>query len=78
MNDKLTIKETAKLLNVSIDTLRRWDKSNKLKAARNQNGRIYYNKTEIDGFLMAINRLKLARKWLLKSAPAILPDLFYC
>ena len=32
--EKLTIGEAAKYLQVSIDTLRRWDKSKKLQALR--------------------------------------------
>ena len=44
MKDKLiTIKEAAKILGVSCDTLRRWDKAGKLKAKRHpmNNYRIY-------------------------------------
>ena len=43
----LTIRKAAKVLGVSPDTLRRWDKSNKLKANRHpmNNYRIYSIKT---------------------------------
>lgn len=39
----VTIGEAAKLLNVSIQTIRRWDKSGKLKATRHpmNNFRLY-------------------------------------
>ncbi len=42
----VTIKEAAKILDVSCDTLRRWDKAGKLKAKRHpiNNYRIYIPK----------------------------------
>ena len=48
MKDKLiTIKEAAKILGVSCDTLRRWDKAGKLKAKRHpmNNYRVYSART---------------------------------
>jgi excisionase family DNA binding protein len=43
----LTIRQAAKLLGVSTDTLRRWDKAGKLKASRHpmNNYRIYSAQT---------------------------------
>lgn len=42
-NKLVTIKEAAKILDVSCDTLRRWDKAGKLKAKRHpiNNYRVY-------------------------------------
>ena len=48
----LTINEAAKLLDVSIDTLRRWDKNGKLKAFRlKEDGYRYYPKETIELYL---------------------------
>ncbi len=51
----LTIKKTAKLLGVTPQTLRNWDKSGKLKALRNpiNNYRIYRT-SDIELFLRKI------------------------
>ena len=51
----ITINEAAKFLGVSIDTLRRWDKSGKLKATRQQkNGYRYYPRETIELYLQDI------------------------
>jgi len=72
----LTINQAAKILNVSIDTLRRWDKNGKLKAIRHKEaGYRFYSKEMIELFLKDI--FTLAKKWL--TDPPILPDPdFYC
>lgn len=57
-----TITEAAKLLGVSVDTLRRWDKSGKLTAIRKEGGtHRYYTKRDLE--LAASDLLKLANKW---------------
>ena len=43
----VTITIAAELLQVSINTLRSWDKNKKLKAKRAQNGYRYYNISDI-------------------------------
>lgn len=72
----LKINEAAKLLNVSIDTLRRWDKSGKLKAVRQQlNGYRYYSREIIELYLKDI--FAIAKKW--AASPPALPELeYYC
>jgi hypothetical protein len=48
MNRKLLkIGKTAKLLGISIDTLRRWDKSGKLSSVRHPGGHRYYDPEDI-------------------------------
>jgi len=56
----LTIGETAQLMGVSIDTLRRWDKNGKLRAIHKKSGHRYYNEADIkilkkDLFILAQN-----------------------
>lgn len=72
----LKINQAAKLLNVSIDTLRRWDKKGKLRAVRRkEDGYRYYPKEIIDLYLKDI--FALAKKWVVD--PPVLPEpQFYC
>lgn len=72
----ITIKEAAKLLNVSIDTLRRWDKNGKLKAVRQQkNGYRYYSREMVELYLQEI--FAIAKKWV--TDPPVLPESeYYC
>ena len=72
----LTINEAAKLLNVSIDTLRRWDKKGELKAVRHKEGGYrYYPRETIELYLKDI--FAIAKKW--ASNSPILPEQeYYC
>lgn len=72
----LTINEAAKRLHVSIDTLRRWDASGKLKAVRQQkNGYRYYPRETIELYLQDI--FALAKMWAV-SPPALPESAYYC
>lgn len=72
----LTIKEAAKLLGVSIDTLRRWDSSGKLKATRSAGGHRYYPPEQLERF--AQDLFFLARVWAESpQAPELAPE-HYC
>lgn len=45
----LTIRQAAEILNVHVETLRRWDKSGKLKATRiNERGDRRYKQEDIE------------------------------
>lgn len=46
----ITISTAALLLQVSLNTLRNWDKKGKLKAKRAKNGYRYYNISELMKF----------------------------
>lgn len=76
MEEKLlTISEAAKVLGVSIDTLRRWDKSGKLIAIRKAGGtHRYYAQKDLEIF--ASDLIKLSYGWV--SDGFDLPERFYC
>lgn len=73
--DLLTIREAAEFLGVSIDTLRRWDKSGKLVAFRKEGGtHRYYKKQDLEMF--SNDLLKLAHAWAVSGGN--IPSEFYC
>lgn len=76
MNQELlTIREAAEFLGVSIDTLRRWDKSGKLVAIRKEGGtHRYCKKEDLEAF--PGDPLKLARAWAFSGGN--IPSKFYC
>lgn len=83
MIKEFTIKETANILAVNTQTLRRWDKSGRLKAKRKRTGKIsryYYYENEIEDFLSADFSVlfKIARKWYSSPSPRQIPRRFYC
>ena len=51
MDRLLTLKETGKLLNVSKQTLQRWDNSGKLIAVRTEGGHRRYKLSDIEKIL---------------------------
>jgi excisionase family DNA binding protein len=59
--DRFAIGEAAEYLNVSVDTLRRWDASGKLKALRSLGGHRYYPKEQLQRFVSDIE--SVARVW---------------
>lgn len=71
----LTISEAAKFLGVSLDTLRRWDKSGKLVAIRKDGGtHRYYAKKDLE--LLDSDVLKLAHDWAVSGGD--ISSRFYC
>lgn len=76
MEEKLfNIREAARFLRVSIDTLRRWDKSGKLVATKKAGGtHRYYAKKDLE--LFSSDLIKFASEWAL-FGKEISPDL-YC
>ena len=51
MGRLLTIKDTASYLNVSQDTLRKWDKADKLKPLKTAGGHRRYDTDTLDDFI---------------------------
>ena len=76
MEEKLlSIREASIILGVSIDTLRRWDKSGKLVAIRKAGGvHRFYKEKDLEMF--ASDLIKLAYEWTTDSFE--LPARFYC
>ncbi len=73
--DLITISDAAKILGVSIDTLRRWDKSGKLNPIKTSDAgyRLYY-KSQIELFLNDL--FSAAKDWVLKGTE--ISSEFYC
>ena len=62
MDRLLTLKETGKLLNVSKQTLQRWDNSGKLIAVRTEGGHRRYKLSDIEKILGENNNLSSDKK----------------
>lgn len=61
-NKLISIGEAAKLLGVSIDTLRRWDMAGRLQSTRsNPRGHRYYRQSDIEQYLQDVD--VIARHW---------------
>jgi excisionase family DNA binding protein len=72
----ISIGEAAEMLDVSVDTLRRWDESGKLKAVRSAGGHRNYRKHDIEIFLSDL--YKMAQDWVSTSEASELPKTYYC
>ena len=71
----ITISEAAEILRVSIDTLRRWDKSGKLNPVKiSEAGYRLYYRSQVELFLDDL--FNLAKNWVLKNNE--IPLHFYC
>lgn len=71
----MTIGEAAMALDVSVDTLRRWDESGRFPSVRNTpTGYRYYSKKAVEIYLSDL--LKLATDWI--SSGEEIPAHFYC
>ncbi len=77
MEEKLIpISEAALRVGVSIDTLRRWDESGKLRATRKSpGGTRYYSEKSIEIFLNEL--FQVAYEWATNSEPTEIPSTFY-
>lgn len=73
----ISIGEAAKMLNISIDTLRRWDKEGHLKSTRiSKTGHRYYNLRELE--LLNIDLFKVAKEWVTNNVSYEPDNKFYC
>ena len=71
----LTIAQAAEILGVSLDTLRRWDKSGKLVAIKKDGGtHRYYREKDLEIF--ASDLMKFASEWVQDGVE--FPGTFYC
>jgi|TARA_Y100000031_G_scaffold142928_1_gene172938 hypothetical protein len=78
----LTISQTAKMLGVSIQTLRRWDDANKLSPIRKSvTGNRYYTRDDIDNYIKNNKGkliFKLAKSWITNDLKTEFYSDFYC
>lgn len=72
---KLAISKAADYLEVSIDTLRRWDKKGKLSARKTVGGHRYYMLEDLQLFKHSL--IDIAKKWVL-NGPTEPEAAFYC
>ena len=72
----LSIGETAKVIGVSVDTLRRWDKEGKFPSVRSVGGHRYFRREDVDNFLFDI--FGIAKKWVTDTNETDIPSNFYC
>lgn len=76
-NKLITITEAAATLGVSLDTLRRWDKSEILKSVRaGERGHRLYRQEDID--LLTIDLFHIAKKWATNKHPQDPNQDFFC
>lgn len=75
-DENISIGEAAELLGLSIDTLRRWDESGKLKASRTQGGQRTYRRYDIEIFLT--ESWAIATEWVFSKEPPELSNNLYC
>lgn len=74
--ERLTIGEAAKYLQVSIDTLRRWDASGKLRAGRSAGRHRYYLLSDLKRFRADLDAIGEA--WAASEQPPNIPEEYYC
>lgn len=76
MEEKLlNIRQAAEFLGISLDTLRRWDKSGKLIAIKKEGGtHRYYREKDLEIFTSDI--MRFASEWIENGVE--FPDRFYC
>ncbi|MFA6917273.1 MAG: helix-turn-helix domain-containing protein [Candidatus Gracilibacteria bacterium] len=73
----ITIREASKILGVSVDTLRRWDKAGKLVAVRAGNGaHRRYKRVDID--LLMNDLFTVAKSWVFSNFPGEPHQDFFC
>jgi hypothetical protein len=77
-NGRYTIKEAAEFLQVSADTLRRYDEAEILKSQRSGiAGHRYYSPYDLEQYL-SVNCAQLAKKWVQRKSGRRPSDFFYC
>jgi len=72
--DLISIGEASEILGVSIDTLRRWDKSGRFPAEKSDGGHRLYSKVKMGIYLKDL--LALAKEWCMNETE--IPEMFYC
>ena len=81
MEKLLLIGDVAKLLGVSRDTLRRWDKNGRFSTIRRRkktNNYRYYRQSDVEEFSKTLDGFKLAKKWILRKKGVAPLPCYYC
>lgn len=73
---RVRIGKAAKILNVTVQTLRNWEKSGKLHAERSMGKQRYYTLRDLKNFALNLQMLGLA--WATSALPPELPKEYYC
>lgn len=73
---KIRVSEAAKILGVSPQTLRNWEKAGRLISKRSPGGQRYYLRSEIQR--LAIDLPKLAWAWASSAQVPEIPNEYYC
>ncbi|OGY32344.1 MAG: hypothetical protein A3C02_04355 [Candidatus Andersenbacteria bacterium RIFCSPHIGHO2_02_FULL_45_11] len=73
---KVRIGEAAKILGVTTQTLRNWEKTGKLHSYRSAGGQRYYQLQDLHRFLIDIEALGWA--WAVSAQPPKISDEYYC
>jgi len=74
--EKLRIGTVAEMLGVTVQTLRNWDTSGKLRAQRSPGGQRYYVSEDIQRFMLDIEALGWA--WAASAQAPDIADEYYC
>lgn len=74
---QVRIGEAAKMLGVTVQTLRNWEKSGKLRAQRSSGGQRYYTLQDLQPFTLDDLRV-LGWAWATSAQPPELPEEYYC
>jgi len=74
--EKIRIGEAAKILGVSLQTLRNWEKTGKLLPERSAGKQRYYSREALNKFALDIQKLGLV--WVVSAIPPELPSEYYC
>jgi len=79
-NSLITIKKVSKILNVSTQTLRRWDESGRLTSVRGSNNYRYYKEEDIEEYIKnnVKDIFKIARNWVFNDNAIAPQSDFYC
>lgn len=72
----LTIGQAAEYLGVSLNTLRRWDRSGKLRAVRSAGGHRYYLLSDLKRFRADLDAIGEA--WAASEQPPSISEKYYC
>lgn len=73
---KVRIGKAAQILGVSIQTLRNWEKSGKLRAERSNGRQRFYTLKNLNSFTINLKTLGLA--WAISAVPPELANEYYC